>query len=235
MFSKLLLSGASIAFMASAALAADVEAPSAAYDWSGFYVGGHLGYGEASYSGEFDEPHATDSTDPQPDDLDLNGIAGGFQAGWNWQKDSFVLGVEADVTLTDWFDKIRNDTNRAESIKGDVNLLATLRLRAGFAVDNVLFYVTSGGAIADATYDANDSNECCGTEDNVDFNDIGYVVGGGAEWGLDERWTIRAEALYYVFNDKEDAGHLTGDSGTFDDDVEFEDAWVVRGGVNFRL
>jgi outer membrane immunogenic protein len=235
MLKKLFLAGVAMAFMGSAALAADIEAPPAAYDWSGFYIGGHLGYGEANYSGEFDEPDAPDSTDPQPDDLDLNGIAGGLQAGWNWQMDSLVLGVEGDVTFTDWSDKIRNDTNSAESINGEVNLLATLRLRAGFAVDNLLLYVTGGGAIADATYNANDTQECCGSDNHVDFNDIGYVVGGGAEWGLDEHWTIRAEALYYGFNDEEDAGHLTGDSGTFDDNVEFKDAWVVRGGVNFRF
>jgi hypothetical protein len=95
-----------------------------------------------------------------------------------------------------------------------------LRLRAGLAVDNLLFYVTGGSAIADATYDANDTDEWCGTDNNVDFNEIGFVVGGGAEWGLDEHWSIRAEALYYIFNDEEDAGNLTGDPETVDDNVE---------------
>ena len=118
------------------------------------------------------------------------GLLAGVRAPQD-EDDAFVLGVEGDVTFTDWSDKVRNDTNSAESIKGDVNLLATLRLRAGFAVDNLLLYITGGGAIADATYDANDTAECCGTENNVDFNDIGFVVGGGAEWGLDG-WTIAA-------------------------------------------
>jgi outer membrane immunogenic protein len=237
MFKEFFLAGAAVAFMGSAAVAADIEAPPAAYDWSGFYIGGHLGYGEANYSGEFDESDSGSDTDPDPDELDLNGIAGGLQAGWNWQMDSFVLGVEADFTFTDWSDKINNNANSDESIKGNVDWLATLRLRAGLAADNLLFYVTGGGAIADAEYDATDNfpDECCGSDDNVDFDDIGLVVGGGAEWGLDENWTIRAEALYYIFNDEEDAGNLTSDPEAADDDVEFEDAWVVRGGVNFRF
>jgi outer membrane immunogenic protein len=215
--------------------AADIEPPLAAYDWSGFYIGGHLGYGEANYSGEFDDSDSGSDSDEDPNDLDLNGIAGGLQAGWNWQMNSFVLGIEGDVTFTDWSDHINDDTNTDESIEGDVNLLASLRLRAGLAMDNWLFYVTAGGAIADAQYDADDFDDCCGSDDNIEFDDIGYVVGGGVEWGVSESWTIRAEGLYYGFNDEEDAGDLTIDEETFDDKVEFEDAWVVRGGVNFRF
>jgi len=232
MLKNLLLACTSLAFMAPVAWAADVETPPAAYDWSGFYIGGHLGYGEANYSGEFG---VSDPEEPDPDDLNLNGIAGGVQAGWNWQMDNFVFGVEADVTFTDWSDKVKNDEENTEFVEGDVNLLATLRARAGVAVDNLLFYVTAGGAIADATYDATDQAEAPGSDSKVDFNDIGFVAGGGAEWGLDERWTVRLEGLYYVFDDQENAGNLIDESDNVDDKVKFDDAWVIRGGVNFRL
>jgi outer membrane immunogenic protein len=228
-----LLAAAFVMLGAGAGQAADIEPMPQAYDWSGFYIGAHLGYGEANYGGTFDESGGN-SIDPSPDDLDLNGIAGGAQAGWNWQSDNIVLGVEADVTFTDWSDRTHLNEDQ-EFLEGDVDLLATLRLRAGLAMDNWLFYVTGGGAIADATYDATDRNEGNGPDSNVDFNDIGYVLGGGVEMGLNEHWTVRAEGLYYGFDDEEDAGGLTGDAETFNDHVRFNDAWIVRGGVNFRF
>src|SRR5215213_1404495 len=76
-----------------AANAADVEAepPANGYDWSGFYLGAHVGDGEADSGGN-------DNSDPTPNDLKLDGIVGGAQAGFNWQIDNFVLGAEGDVS-----------------------------------------------------------------------------------------------------------------------------------------
>ena len=232
MFKFLLAAGAALVFMTPMAKAADIEMAPAVYDWSGFYIGGHIGYGEANYSGTFGD---SEPEEPDPDDLNLNGVAGGFQAGWNRQVDSFVFGVEVDVTFTDWSDRQNNDEEDTEYVEGDVDLLASLRARAGFAADNLLIYVTAGGAIADAEYDATDEEEDPGSQDNVDFNDIGLVVGGGAEWGVNDSWTLRLEALYYLFNDKEDASDLIDEEDVEGNEVEFDDAWVVRAGLNFRL
>jgi outer membrane immunogenic protein len=232
MLKPIFLAGASLVLMVPIASAADIEAPVPVYDWSGFYIGGHLGYGEANYSGDFG---TSDPEEPDPDDLDLKGIVGGLQAGWNWQADSLVFGIEADVTFTDWSDKQKNEEEDTEYIEGDIDLLATLRARAGFAVDNLLLYVTAGGAIADAEYDATDEEEDPGSQDNVDFDDIGFVIGGGAEWGVDDRWTLRVEALYYSFNDKEDASDLIDEEDLEGNEVKFDDAWIVRAGLNFRL
>src|SRR4051794_28872212 len=84
-----------VAFGTAPALAADIvrrrapqpySAPAAApvplYNWSGFYVGGNVGYqsGEATNLG-----------------ADPNGIAGGVQAGYNWQTGQFVFGGETDI------------------------------------------------------------------------------------------------------------------------------------------
>jgi outer membrane immunogenic protein len=54
-----------------------------AFNWSGFYFGGHGGYGfgQAPF---------------------VDGAVAGGQVGVNWQHDAFVLGAEADGSWVDW-------------------------------------------------------------------------------------------------------------------------------------
>ena len=72
---------------------APVIAVDPAYDWSGFYVGGHLGYlwGKTSVvdDGVLTEPGAP-----------TNGVIGGVLAGYNWQSGPLVLGIEGDIGWT---------------------------------------------------------------------------------------------------------------------------------------
>jgi opacity protein-like surface antigen len=56
-----------------------------AFNWTGFYVGTHGGWGLGS-------------------GLFTDGAIAGGQAGVNWQYGSFVVGVEADGTWVDWGD-----------------------------------------------------------------------------------------------------------------------------------
>src|SRR5688572_26968810 len=104
-----------------AALAADIEAPPEDFDWTGFYIGGHLGYGEPSFDGFFDISEAQGeggTTDPLPlettyaDQLVADGFIGGAQAGYNYQSGNFLLGIEADVSFLDFADEVAdNDGN----------------------------------------------------------------------------------------------------------------------------
>lgn len=218
-----------VGLMAGTASAADVEAeppPDTLYDWSGFYIGAHLGYGQADVGGEFRDSD-TDSSDPSPNDLKLNGIVGGAQAGFNWQINNFVLGAEGDVSATDWSDSKVATGDDAE-ISADADLLASLRARVGFAVDTLLIYATAGAAWSDAEYSVTDPPSA----DSVNFDDIGLVAGGGVEWGMSEHTSVRLEGLHYDFNDKQSTGNLVGDP---DDSVKLDDAWVVRLGVNWRF
>jgi opacity protein-like surface antigen len=60
------------------------------------------------------------------------------------------------------------------------------------------------------------------------------VVGGGAEFAFDENWSVRAEGLYYWFDEEEDTSDLTGDSDG-DDFIRLNDIFVIRAGINFRF
>src|SRR5882757_4435173 len=96
-----------MAALAAPGLAADLgartytKAPALApvSNWSGFYVGGNLGYGWGNGNTDF-------SFLPSPEEFGLNnttlgarstGVIGGAQLGYNWQIGSLVTGLEADI------------------------------------------------------------------------------------------------------------------------------------------
>ena len=68
----------------------------AVYDWTGFYVGGHVGYGNGSFG---------PGTNPLPAQGvflpdSVTGLIGGYQLGYNRQfANHVVLGIEADATF----------------------------------------------------------------------------------------------------------------------------------------
>ena len=94
--------------MCSAAIAADMplKAPPAAavYSWTGFYLGGHVGYGGGSFG---------PGTNPLPEQgaffpHSVTGLIGGYQAGYNKQlPNHVVLGIEADASFTSPLDAPR--------------------------------------------------------------------------------------------------------------------------------
>jgi outer membrane immunogenic protein len=133
---KILLSGVAVAalFAAAPAFAADVPvrgpvykaAPAPVFNWTGFYFGGHVGYGwgDATIIG------------------DVDGFIGGAQVGYNWQLSrNWVFGVEADISGTDMNSAI-GPTH--------VDYVGTLRARIGYAWDRTMVYGTGGFAFSRA-------------------------------------------------------------------------------------
>ena len=103
MTKRIYIIGSSVAIVlaiCSPALAADMplKAPvfEAVYNWTGFYLGGHVGYGGGSLG---------PGTNPLPLQgvffpHSMTGLIGGYQAGYNRQlPNNLVLGVEADVSF----------------------------------------------------------------------------------------------------------------------------------------
>jgi outer membrane immunogenic protein len=94
--------------LTTSALAADLaphmytKAPApivAVYDWTGFYVGGNVGYswGRSSTNEAFTDALAGTILSAATAKFNLNGVIGGGQAGYNWQRDKWVFGLEADI------------------------------------------------------------------------------------------------------------------------------------------
>src|SRR5882757_2045942 len=70
------------------ARAADIRLPVKApylqpvFDWTGFYIGGHTGYGRGASTAVLSDP-AVIATDSR-----FSGVTGGVQAGYNWRLPS---------------------------------------------------------------------------------------------------------------------------------------------------
>lgn len=235
----LLLSAATLSLTAGCAMAADVSMPTA-YDWTGFYTGviAEYGTGGDHWPGDIfgdDVVGITPGGIGDVGSLNVNGVAGGIEAGANWQSGNWVLGVEADMQLSG----ISDSDSRLVAVPGhgdvqfnskdDIDWFSTIRLRSGFAMDNVLLYGTGGIAIAGVNYNVSAHD---GSHWSDDYTATGWTAGGGVEWAFSERWTAKLEYLYYGLGHKAIAGTGEG-KGTFTKATpSFQ---TVRLGVNFKL
>jgi outer membrane immunogenic protein len=211
--------------------AADVENDtidvSSGRDWSGPYIGAHVGSGEVDVNGSYlggDVEFGLEPTDP---------FLGG-QAGFNWQIDQIVIGIEADVSLAEWDDE-KGPNSQDQFVSADLDWLVTLRARLGWTFEDILLFGTLGGAWA--------NGELTGVEDitapvldrsNAHFDDFGLVAGGGIEWAVSDRWSWKLEGLWINFDKNLDITGLTTNSDA-SDFVEFDDAWLIWTGINLHF
>jgi outer membrane immunogenic protein len=156
------------------------------YNWSGFYVGVNGGWGWGTSKFTFTDaafPNGFSGTAN-----DSGGVVGGT-AGVNFQTGGFVFGVEGDW---DWSGINTGTTLTICNVTGTCqtgnNWLATLRGRAGYAADRVLFYGTAGGAFA------NMQTVFGGVTTTHD--QAGWTAGAGIEWAFADNWTAKVEYLY---------------------------------------
>jgi len=195
----------------SAALAADLapqpvepQAPVVMpYTWTGFYVGGHAGYGwghESDDQSRLFPPISVPVPPPPPptaDKLNLKGFIGGAHAGYNFQMGQFVLGAEGDVDYADIsgsapFGYAAGTAFGNLRLKSD--LQGSARVRAGYAFDNLLLYTTGGVALANARL----STDGVGPSETH----VGWTIGGGVEYAFTNNWIGRAEVRYSDFEKK---------------------------------
>lgn len=148
---------------------------SPAYNWSGFYVGVHAGYGFSEddtvvTTGQLTGNVANVAGGARPAQvrLDRDGFVGGGQIGYNWQLDpKWVIGVEADIQGTGERGTSVNPLGILSVRVGDNTLsaafsttnetsfpwFATFRGRAGFLADpSLLLYATGGLAVGEVKF-----------------------------------------------------------------------------------
>lgn len=105
----LLVAAAIAMLLAPPAVAADLAVPhiitkappvivDPTYNWSGFYAGLNIGYGwgRSATTSDFIDSGGGSLLSASAGKFGLNGVIGGGQIGYNWQRDMFVAGVEAD-------------------------------------------------------------------------------------------------------------------------------------------
>jgi outer membrane immunogenic protein len=202
-----------LALSAGSACAADLaahpyaKAPAAplspAYDWSGFYIGVNLG-GAWTHSSSINT--ALDRTFVSTGSGNNSGVIGGGQIGYNFMiAPGFLLGLEADADGTSLHESVTSpDGSNQRSSK--LNAFGTVRGRAGFALDNWLFYGTGGFAWSQGSVTRTQIvavpaatppiPALAGTAETSSKTRDGWTAGGGIEWGFARNWTARAEYLY---------------------------------------
>ena len=196
-----------IILSASVAVAADVpvvlKAPAApaVYNWTGVYLGGHVGYG----TGMKDWTNSIF-------DFDVKGFLGGGQIGVNQQVGNWVFGIEADAswsnikgsqTLTQGGPLIGITQNGIAATT--VDWVATVTGRFGFAQDRWLVYAKIGAAWAHENHTLRVSQfagipgaapaELTFAASGSD-NRFGYVLGIGSEVALWGNWSFKSEYNY---------------------------------------
>ncbi|HOV04543.1 MAG TPA: outer membrane beta-barrel protein, partial [Kaistiaceae bacterium] len=120
-----------------------------------------------------------------------DGFAGGLLAGINYQVGQLVVGFEGDYTGTNFNGR---SAFPGSAIRGDIDWMATLRGRAGLAVDRYLVYGTGGLALADVALAG------YGTADGANLT--GWTLGAGVEAAVTDNVVVRAEYLYTNFPEK---------------------------------
>jgi len=170
--------------------------PLTAYSWAGPYLGGTVGF----------EWGSVDNSRTNP-----SGIAGGIEAGYNWQSGAFVFGGETDLELSGASDTV-------SPFEFSNPWFGTVRGRAGVTLNNVLIYGTAGLAYGDLRADSALLSES--------HMSLGWVAGGGVEVGFTRRWSAKAEWLYLDLSDRNFS--VTGTSNGLAADL-------LRMGVNYRF
>ncbi len=218
------------------AMAADLPmkappvAPPVIYNWTGFYIGGDVGWAHSIQDATTDPTPSPGFGAPAiggaglagigvlPTSHDLNddSFLGGVHAGYNWQTGGVVLGIEGDFMFLGR--KVSDTETLFHTFAGPTafgtmevtaknDWLASLRGRLGWAAGAWMPYITGGAAWTKTSYSASyvqnpGALAPASLNTTVSFDDskFGWTVGGGVEWMLAPHWILRAEYLYYRFD-----------------------------------
>src|SRR5258708_6792133 len=187
------------------------------YNWSGFYIGGNVGY---SWGRERTDGTLTGTqnvsvfrtggptlvssvttplaTQPLVGRANMNGVIGGGQIGYNWQASRWLFGLETDFQGSD--ERATADIctvagcplgSSVLTANYKLDWFGTARGRVGFlATDRVLLYATGGLAYGHVAANAPLVPLSWGS------TRAGWTVGAGAEAAIDRNWSVKVEYLY---------------------------------------
>ena len=214
----------------SSALAADLPPPDelrpATYDWSGPYLGVFLG--GAAIEGHYIPSPLCGCPGADPE-MSGSGFHAGVLAGWNYQMDNVVLGIEGDYA---WGGEVADNNEPAEMTDLSFNDIATLRARVGWADGNSMIYLTGGAAFVNTEFGGLVG---AAAEDISDSRWLtGWTVGGGIEHAFTESLAGRLEYLYVALPDSDyTLIDSTGAGG--DVDMDFENIHMVRAALTYNF
>jgi outer membrane protein OmpA-like peptidoglycan-associated protein len=176
--------------------------------WDGPEVGIQGGYGWGTSKGSIASGLLNYSFSP-------DGGLGGAHAGFNWQWDHVVLGVEGDVEGGDVSGTLNGTFTRfAGNVHSSMDFDASIRGKLGWAFDRVLVYGTGGVAFGDVNTRFTATTPPIGNVGSVNGVRVGWTGGGGLAYAITPNWELGAEYRYTDLGSKNVTFPLAGVTGT---------------------
>jgi len=225
---KLLLGGAALVACAAPAFAADMPprtytkapaytAPQVIYNWTGFYIGGHLG-------GAFAGNNSLEGSGGR--------FLGGVQGGFDYQfAPNWVVGAEAQYS---W---LMNNNSGSVLFPGGTlitsnnNQIGSATGRFGYTWGPALVYAKGGYAWRDNNNIGVSVGGVPAAFTTNGTHKDGYTVGAGLEYMFAPNWSAKAEYQYYNFGNTT----FTGGPGEIVGSRFRDDEHTVKLGVNYRF
>jgi len=172
------------------------------FTWTGPYIGinGGYGWGESR-------------------SFDVDGGLLGVTAGYNWQMNQVVFGIEGDIAWSDISG--RGGCGAGTTCTVENNWLGTVRGRLGWAAGQFMPYVTGGLAFGDVDARRVGFGRTESTE-------VGYALGAGVEAAL---WGPVSAKIEYLYVDLGETGRIPGPGGG---SADFQTS-IIRAGLNYRF
>ncbi len=203
---KILPASAAAITLSTGAFAADLpgRAPAiapapifVAMNWTGFYVGAQVGAIQGKDNAQLNVlgvPVAGAAAS-----FNDTAIIGGLHAGYNWQFNSLVVGLELDGNISG----LSKTVNRlglfpfaaGDSVRASSSFEGALVGRVGVAFDNALLYVLGGASMADFNVRYNLPFTVGVTQSNNNTR-FGWTVGAGIAYKFAPNWSGRVEYRY---------------------------------------
>jgi outer membrane immunogenic protein len=167
------------------------------YNWNGFYVGAHAGgvWGDVNVTDDI-----TDGVPPGPFGYSVSGFFGGGTAGYNFEIDNIVFGIEGDLGFIDPNGRglipssdpaFHQDTTLNTGLYGDVTG------RVGVAFAGALVYAKGGWAFFDG--EARQTTTKPGFVTNGTDTFSGWTLGGGVEYLVTSNVSFKVEYQHFDF------------------------------------
>jgi outer membrane immunogenic protein len=190
------------------------------YNWTGFYIGGHLGGAFAGNNGFAGAVNGSNN----------GAFLGGLQVGADYQfAPNWVVGIEGQYS---WLSSNNLTSTFPGAVVYNTNQrgLGSITGRFGYTWGPALLYVKGGYAYSDYTQSLTTAGVPTAFTLNGSHHD-GYTVGGGLEYMFAQNWSGKLEYQYYNFGNTSfvTPAALVGFGSTRNDEH------VVKAGINYRF
>ncbi len=193
------------------------------YNWTGFYLGAHVGYGWADFSGADPLLGAVSSS------TTANGLIYGGQVGFNYQLGSWVFGIEGEFSFGD----VKSSQSLLGIATGEVKLdrIYTVAGRVGYAFDRTMIYGKFGGAWTQEEYNFTllGPTAATGQADRT-----GWVLGVGVEYAFLGNWSAKLEYNYMDMGSKAVTLTTLGGLAVTPANVDLT-VQTIKAGINYRF